>query len=108
MQKAGRAKKQRQPNEMNKENHFTTVCDEISAQKLCAGMMPEWIWACWAGGLYGATSIQSDAHGLRCYYLLSNLYCTAKNETIHQKIGFCTEKLIFFKLPRGISLAILR
>jgi hypothetical protein len=39
MQKARRAKKQRQPNEMNKENHFTTVCDEISAQKLCAGMM---------------------------------------------------------------------
>jgi hypothetical protein len=34
---AERAKKQRQPNEMNKE--YQTGCDEISAQKLCAGMM---------------------------------------------------------------------
>ena len=57
MQKAERAKKQRQPNEMNKENHFTTVYDEISAQKLCAGMMSKGARHAGREGFYTAVPI---------------------------------------------------
>ena len=64
MQKAGRAKKQRQPNEMNKENHFTTVCDEISAQKLCAGMMSQGARHAGREGFYIAAPSLQGAHRL--------------------------------------------
>lgn len=64
MQKARRAKKQRQPNEMNKENHFTTVYDEISAQKLCAGMMSKGARHAGREGFYTAVPSLQGTHRL--------------------------------------------
>jgi len=83
---------QRQPNEMNTENP-TTDDNEISAQKLCAGMM-SLVKLDMLGGRAFTCSIQMDEHRLAMLQFFCCDLLRCKNRMIHDfeeyRRSFCT------------------
>jgi hypothetical protein len=70
---------------MNKENHFTTVYDEISAQKLCAGMMSKGARHAGREGFYTAVTINSGyAQAITVLQMHHNIYIALQKTRLYR------------------------